>query len=213
MPNAAPHFSILLPTYNRAEFLARSLGSVLAQHESSWELLVADDGSTDDTAAVLAGWCHKEPRIRAWHHPNRGQAASRNRLLQEARAPWIAFLDSDDEFEPDHLARHREAIEAGPDVDVWVSSMRVVGSSMVPCAHNPGRDIHLDDCIGVGMLVLRRQVLLGVQGFPDLPYGEELALMQRLLASGAQRGCLARRTYVYHRSHAHSLTQRPKQPA
>ena len=213
MPTDTPHFSVLLPTYNRADFLARSVGSVLAQHESSWELLVADDGSTDGTPDVLAHWCRHDPRIRAWQHANRGQAASRNRLLQEARAPWIAFLDSDDELEPDHLARHREAIEAEPDVDVWVSSMRVVGSSMVPCAHTTGRDVHLDDCIGVGMLVLRRQVLLDVEGFPDLPYGEESALMQRLLATGAHRGCLARRTYVYHRSHAQSLTQRLTQPA
>ncbi len=206
-------FSILMPTFNRASFLGRALASVLAQHETQWELLIADDGSGDSTPSVLSHWRQHDPRIRTWRHDNRGQAASRNRLLGQAQAPWIAFLDSDDELEPDHLARHREAIEADPAVDVWLSPMRVVGSSMVPCAQSPGEDIHLDDCIGVGMLVLRRQAMLAAGGFPDVAYAEESALMQRLLAIGARRGNLARRTYVYHRSHPESLTRAMTHPA
>ncbi len=207
MNAVSPRFSILLPTFNRAGFLGRALASVLAQHDTGWELLIADDGSGDETADILANWRQRDPRIRTWRHANRGQAASRNRLLLEARAPWVAFLDSDDEIEPDHLARHREAIEADPGVDIWVSPMRVVGSPMVPCAEKPGEHVHLDDCVGVGMLVLRRELMLAVGGFPDLAYAEESALMQRLLANGGQRGYLARRSYVYHRSHAGSITR------
>ncbi len=213
MSAPVPRFSILMPTFNRASLLGRALVSVVAQHETDWELLIADDGSADGTPGLLADWRQREPRIRTWRHDNRGQAASRNRLLRQARAPWIAFLDSDDELEPDHLARHREAIEAEPAVDLWLSPMRVVGSSMVPCAQNPGEDIHLDDCIGVGMLVLRRDVLLAAGGFPEIAYAEESALMQRLLANGVRRGHLARRTYVYHRGHAGSLTHGRPLPA
>ena len=84
---------------------------------------------------------------------------------------------------------------------------------MVPCAEKPGEDIHLDDCIGVGMLVLRREVMLAAGGFTDVAYAEESALMQRLLANGGQRGYLARRSYVYHRSHAESLTRGTTLPA
>lgn len=207
-----PHFSLLMPTFNRAGLLERALDSVLAQHETQWELLIADDGSTDATPRVLAQWRLREPRIRTWRHENRGQAASRNRLLHCARAPWIAFLDSDDELEPDHLARHREAIQADPAVDVWLSPMRVVGDPMLPCAETPGRTVHVDACIGVGMLVLRREAMLSVGGFPDIDYAEEAALMRRLVADGARCGHLARRTYVYHRSHAASLTRRAAQP-
>ncbi len=208
-----PRFSILMPTFNRAGFLGRSLVSVLAQQETAWELLIADDGSGDGTPGVLAHWRQRDPRIRTWRHDNCGQAASRNFLLQQSRAPWIAFLDSDDELDPDHLARHREAMQADPSVDIWLSPMRVVGSPMVPCAQNPGEDIHLDDCIGVGMLVLRRDVMLAAGGFPDLAYAEESALMQRLLANGGRCGHLARRSYVYHRSHAESLTRDAAQSA
>jgi glycosyltransferase involved in cell wall biosynthesis len=209
-----PQFSIITPTFNRAGLLDRALASVLAQNDPDWELLVADDGSTDATPALLTRWCRRDPRIRSWRHDNRGQAASRNRLLPLARAPWIAFLDSDDELEPHHLARHREAITAEPAVDVWLSPMRVVGDSRVPCAENPGEDIHLDDCIGVGMLVVRREAMLAAGGFPDLPYAEEAALLQRLEANGALLGHLTDRSYVYHRSHAESLTRtRARHPA
>ncbi|GAB2506284.1 glycosyltransferase family 2 protein [Arenimonas alkanexedens] len=196
-----------MPTFNRAGLLERALASVLQQHDPDWELLVADDGSDDGTPGLLARWRTREPRVRSWRHNNRGQAASRNRLIGLARAPWIAFLDSDDELEPRHLGRHRAAIRANPSVDVWQSPMRVVGSQTVPCANIPGADIHLDDCIGVGMLVIRRTTLVAAGGFPDVSYAEETALMQRLVAQGAQRGHLPDRSYVYHRSHAESLTR------
>ena len=101
-----PLFSIMLPTHNRAELLGRALASVVAQQEPRWELLIVDDGSTDSTWPLLCDWRVREPRLRCWWQSNRGQSASRpvgqsasrNRMLQAAQAPWIVFLDSDDEF-------------------------------------------------------------------------------------------------------------------
>lgn len=167
---------------------------------------MADDGSTDDTWALLGRWWANEPRIRRWRHSNRGQAASRNRLLEEARGEWIAFLDSDDELHPSHLALRRQAIEAQPSIEMWLSPMRVVGSPLVPCMQEHGRMIHVDRCIGVGMLLVRREALLAIGGFPDLGYAEESGLLLRLQAAGISTGRLGARTYVYHRGHASSLT-------
>ncbi len=202
----SPQFSIILPTYNRASLLERALSSVVAQSEPDWELLVADDGSTDETPALLGRWQARDDRIRSWRHPNRGQAASRNRKLEHAHGQWLAFLDSDDELHPDHLAVRRQAIEAQPWIELWMSPMRVVGSPLVPCVVEPGRMIHVDRCIGVGMLLVRREAMLAIGGFPDVGYGEESGLMQRLLARGILSGRLDARTYVYHRGHARSLT-------
>ncbi len=202
----SPQFSIILPTFNRASLLGRALSSVLAQSEPDWELLVADDGSTDATWDLLQEWQAHDRRIRCWRHSNRGQAASRNRMLAQAAGQWIAFLDSDDELHPGHLALRRQAIEAQPAVDVWISPMRVVGSPLVPCLLRPDRMIHVDRCIGVGMLLVRRDSLLAVGGFPDMRYGEEAALMQKLWASGSRAARLAARTYTYHRGHPSSLT-------
>ena len=202
-----PLFSIIMPTYNRATLLGRALSSVVSQKEPSWELLVADDGSTDETWPLLCDWLARDERVRCWRHDNRGQSATRNRLLAEARAPWIGFLDSDDEFEPLHLARRREAIESDLTVDMWISPMRVVGNPLVPCHHHPGQMIHVDNCLGVGMIVVRREAILAVGGFPEIRYAEDSALVKKLVVGGVRSRRLDERSYVYHRDHADTITQ------
>ncbi|WEN14244.1 glycosyltransferase family A protein [Rhodanobacter sp. AS-Z3] len=201
-----PFFSIIVPTYNRARLLDRALESVLAQHESSWELLVADDGSTDGTWAALCDWTRRDDRVRCWRHANRGQAATRNALLERARGNWVAFLDSDDELLPDHLALRRKAITELPATQLWLAPMRIVGNPLVPCCVHPGEMIHIDHCLGVGMLTIRREAILQAGGFPEIGYAEDSALMRRLLASGMRIGRLTQRSYVYHRSHVDSVT-------
>lgn len=201
-----PFFSIVVPTYNRARLLDRALESVLAQQETSWELLIADDGSTDGTWASLCDWKRRDERVRCWRHANRGQAASRNELLKHATGSWVVFLDSDDEFLPDHLALRREAIASRPSTDMWISPMRIIGNPWVPCCKHPGEMIHIDRCMGVGMLTVRRGAILQAGGFPDLHYAEDAVLMTRLLATGLRTQWLPQRSYVYHRNHSDSIT-------
>lgn len=195
-----------MPTFNRVGFLDRAVSSVLAQDETAWELLVADDGSTDESWPLLRGWQASDRRIRCWQHANRGQSATRNRLLAKAQAPWIVFLDSDDEFEPAHLSKRREAIASDSDVDLWISPMRVVGDPLVPCSKHRGQMIHVDVCVGVGMIVVRREAILEAGGFPELAYAEDTAMVSRLVIGGARVGQLALRSYVYHRDHADTIT-------
>jgi glycosyltransferase involved in cell wall biosynthesis len=201
-----PMFSIILPTYNRAHLLDRALASVLGQQEQSWELLIADDGSIDGTWASLCDWTRRDRRLRCWRHANRGQAASRNAILQHARGDWVVFLDSDDEFLLEHLALRRQAITSRPAVQLWISPMHIVGSPLVACQIHQDRMIHIDRCIGVGMLTVRREALLSVGGFPELDYAEESALMTRLLADGVTCQRLPHRSYVYHRDHTDTIT-------
>ena len=93
-----PQFSILVPTYNHADYLAEALDSLLAQTVRDWEAIVVNDGSTDHTAEVLARYTAKDPRIKAFAQPNGGTAAALNRALAEARGTWICWLSSDDIF-------------------------------------------------------------------------------------------------------------------
>jgi glycosyltransferase involved in cell wall biosynthesis len=95
-----PKVSIILPTYNRADTIMRAIRSVQAQTFQDWELIVVDDGSTDDTASLIAA---VEPRMVLIRQPNRGFTEARNAGIRAARSPYIAFLDSDDEFMPHHL--------------------------------------------------------------------------------------------------------------
>jgi GT2 family glycosyltransferase len=128
-------------------------------------------------------------------------------MIGYARGSWIVFLDSDDELEPDHLARHRKAIEESPSVELWISPMRVVGHPLVPCARRPGQWVQIVHCIGVGMLAITRLSLLAVGGFPDLDYAEESVLISRLRATGIRQRRLHERTCVYHREHADAITR------
>jgi glycosyltransferase involved in cell wall biosynthesis len=91
-----------ITTYNRASFLPRALESVFAQTLDDYEVLVVDDGSTDETQAALAPY---RDRIRYVRQENAGRSAARNRAVGEARTPYISFLDSDDRWLPDKLAR------------------------------------------------------------------------------------------------------------
>ena len=123
MPSATgiPAVSVVLPTYNRAHLLPRAIQSVLDQTYTDFELLVVDDGSTDETPAVMESFT--DDRIRyIRYEPNRGANAARNVGIRAARAPYIAFQDSDDDWFPEKLERCMAVWEdAGPEVGVVYS--------------------------------------------------------------------------------------------
>ena len=97
--------SIIMPSYNTGRFLTETIESVLAQSYSAWELIIVDDCSTDNTDDIVNQYLTDE-RIRyIKNDTNSGAAVSRNRALREAKGKWIAFLDSDDLWEPDKLKK------------------------------------------------------------------------------------------------------------
>lgn len=99
---AAPFFSVIIPVYNRARVLKAALESVRAQSFQDFEILVVDDGSRDDPRAVADAF--GDARIRFIRQDNAGGGAARNTGIEQARGDFLAFLDSDDVFLPDHLA-------------------------------------------------------------------------------------------------------------
>lgn len=118
-----PLVSIVLPTHDRAGLVGDAVRSVLAQSSGDWELVVVDDGSTDDTLEVLAGF--DDPRIRVLEKPHRGHAAARNVALAAARGEVIAYLDSDDRYHPDYVRALVAAYE-DPAVECGVAAAMVV---------------------------------------------------------------------------------------
>lgn len=97
--------SVIMPSWNTADFIAGSIRSVIDQSYANWELLIVDDCSTDDTDDVVRPFL-ADPRIRYYkNEKNSGAALTRNRAMREARGEWIAFLDSDDLWMPDKLEK------------------------------------------------------------------------------------------------------------
>jgi len=95
--------SVIIPTYNHAHYLPYAIQSVLGQGYINWEAIVIDDGSTDNTASVISKFA--DPRIRYIYQENKGLAATRNTGIEAAQGKYLAFLDADDEWEPEFLER------------------------------------------------------------------------------------------------------------
>lgn len=107
-----PRVTVVIPTYNRAQFIAEAIQSVLEQTFRDFELIVVDDGSTDDTAAVVSRFT--DPRLRYIYQTNQERSAARNHGLRLARGEYVAFLDSDDVWLPAKLEHQVALLDARP---------------------------------------------------------------------------------------------------
>ena len=112
--------SVVIPAYNASRFLAETLESVLGQTLPPDEILVIDDGSTDDTAAIAESF---PPPVRVFRRPNSRQGASRNFGVQQATSEWIAFVDADDLWRPNKLQRQMEELSKQPEADVCYTGL------------------------------------------------------------------------------------------
>jgi len=102
--SGAPRVSVVVPLHNKGPYILRSLRSIAAQTEGDFEAIVVDDGSTDNSPAVVDEFLPSDRRFRMIRQANAGPGAARNRGVAEARAGMVAFLDADDEWLPMHLA-------------------------------------------------------------------------------------------------------------
>lgn len=105
--------SVIIPTYNRSRYVSKAIDSVLAQTYANYEIIVVDDGSTDNTKSVLDPY---QDIIRYFHQENAGVSATRNLGIKESKSEWIAFLDSDDEWLPKKLEEQVNFINKHPEV-------------------------------------------------------------------------------------------------
>ncbi|QIL75321.1 glycosyltransferase family 2 protein [Hymenobacter sp. HDW8] len=109
--------SVILPVYNQEKYVAQTIESILAQTYSEFELLIHDDGSTDDSASIIRRYAAQDTRIRASYGANAGKCDSTNLLVKQAQGHWCAFLDADDEMLPERLAQQLAYHQAHPEVD------------------------------------------------------------------------------------------------
>jgi glycosyltransferase involved in cell wall biosynthesis len=133
MNKRSPLVSVVIPAYNAARYLTGSIPSVLAQTWTDFELIVVNDGSTDATEACVESF--RDDRIRLVSQANRGLAGARNGGIRAARGEFIAFLDADDLWHPEKLARHVAHLQSQPSVGVSYSASAFMDDQ--------GRDMHL----------------------------------------------------------------------
>lgn len=119
-----PLVSIVMPCYQNGQTLWRTVRSIQAQTEADWELIAVDDGSSDDTLAVLTRLAQDEPRMRVIHQENWGVSAARNAGIGAARGAWLSFVDADDHLLPHALAHLLSLTDAQTDIACGAYVMR-----------------------------------------------------------------------------------------
>lgn len=190
--------SVVIPLYNKGPFVDRALKSVQAQTLTDWELIVVDDGSTDNGPVIVES-CG-DTRVRLVRQANAGVSAARNHGVSLAGSDYVAFLDADDYWAPTHLQHLQEAIEQLPDCVAWASAYYVVPESGQPRlirlpADQSGRIVELTDYfaqirsyeppIHSSAILVKRDVMLALGGFPlGVSVGEDIVMWSRLACAG-----------------------------
>ncbi len=125
--NECPHdarVTVIVPCFNYGHFIAASLESVAHQTYRHWECIVVDDGSTDDTKEIVAGFMAVDERFRYLYQPNKGMSAARNAGMREASGAYLQFLDADDLLERRKIEAQVGFLEENPDVDIVYGDAR-----------------------------------------------------------------------------------------
>jgi glycosyltransferase involved in cell wall biosynthesis len=182
-----PEVCVIIPTYNRRAMVCDAIDSVLAQSFAEFELIIIDDGSTDGTVEQLA---RIDETIRIERLEHRGPAAARNRGVEKARAPLIAFLDSDDLWAPAKLERQLAFMRDNPDCaisqtnEIWIRQGRRVNPGL---RHRKrGGDIFIDSLrtclISMSATIMRTDLFRSLGGFDEsMDAAEDYDLWLRIL--------------------------------
>lgn len=220
--------SVIVPSYNYGHFIGATLESLQAQTFANWECIVIDDGSTDDTAAVVSRFAGTDPRIKFLQQQNRRQAVARNNGLTQARGKYVQFLDADDLLEPRKLELQVRFLEEHPEVDIVYGDTRYFTSERPqellytmygenipwqPKISGAGRDMLLPlvrrNTIIVGATLTRRAIVERAGPFDEgLPPVEDWDFWIRCALTGANfRYEEFEQTWLLVRSHASSSSK------
>lgn len=191
MDTSSVHISIIIPLYNKRSAITRTIQSVLAQSFQDFEIIVVDDGSTDDSYSVVSKM--DDARIRLIHKENGGVSSARNVGIRAAKYPIVALLDGDDYWEPTFLEEQLALIEEFPEAGMWgVNYAFVKGDKCDPCRQGMGSGFrgYVDgyfssshnDLFCSSSVVIRRDVFEKVGFFDErIASSEDLDMWYRII--------------------------------
>ena len=189
-----PQVSVVMPVYNGEQYLAEAIESVLAQSFTDYDFIIVDDGSEDNSAAIVRSFAARDRRIRLIQlERNVGHGGARNAGLAAARGEYVAGQDSDDISLPERLDKQARVLQANPDIGAVGVYARVVSADLQPIHDREPPERHaeivLDHFIGMlsapfqhATLMMRRSLVLEVGAYDEsLRYSVDCDLMTRLL--------------------------------
>jgi predicted nucleic acid-binding Zn-ribbon protein len=212
------HVSIVIPARNAAGTIADALESLCAQTCDTWEAIVVDDGSTDETARIADRFAERDSRIRVIRQAGAGESGARNTGIGHARHEWLLFLDADDWISPLHLERLTGELERHPELDaVHCGSVRVspdltqVSDNYVPPTGDLFPTLARRAAFPVHACIVRRSLVEKVGRFDtSLRKSADWDLWQRIARTGARFGGV-RDVLAFYRMQPHSASMEAEQ--
>lgn len=206
-------FSVVIPLYNKASHIRRTIDSVLAQSVKDFELIIVNDGSTDDSEKIVKQY--HDPRIRLISQFNAGVSTARNRGIKKANYPYIAFLDADDVWDNDFLENIEKLIIDFPGADVYATGIRisragkkleVYKSTIIPSHPWQGIMKNFFECLAADFypissssVCVKKELLEKLNGFDEnLKIGEDIDMWTRLFLV-ADIAFTTQPSAIYHR--------------
>jgi glycosyltransferase involved in cell wall biosynthesis len=202
----APAVSVVLPFRNEAAYLSDCLLSIQAQTLSEWELLAIDDGSGDDSAAIVQSFAAGDPRVRLLRPGRVGLVAALNLGIAQARAPLLARMDADDLMQPDRLRAQHDHLRADPGLALAATQVEpfpaeevrggyleyVRWQNGVLTPEQVAAEIYVESPFAHPSVMARTEILRAAGGYTDGPFPEDYELWLRLHAAGHRMGKVPR---------------------
>ena len=203
-----PFFSIVVTTYNRELLLKRALESLVAQVEMDWEAVIVDDESTDNTYSQVLPYLNEHRNFKYLQMVHGGESRAKNEGILASKGRFVTFLDSDDEYHPEHLASRKEILLLNPEVSFLYGGVKIIGNMFVPDRTDRNRIISLYDCVIGGSFFIERNTLIEMKGFGDILLGPDADLFERAKEAGVKMMKTDQPTYIYHHDTVDSITNR-----
>lgn len=211
-----PLISVIIPAYNSAHFIGESIESVIDQTFDDWELLIINDGSTDQTKEIVNQYCRDDDRIKLISRDNSGVSVSRNFGASLAKGDLIAFLDADDRWLPDKLAIHFEYMKQWSDVSVSFSRVEFLTHHGLPTEKvancqltglRPEHFLYTNPTVTVSNIVIRRLIFRALNGFDEtINYSEDIEFLFRCACYQGMRIEGIDQRLVQYRTHSTGLS-------
>ncbi len=212
--------SVVIPLYNHSRYIEEALESVLAQTSPALEIIVVDDGSTDDSAILAEAVARRYPdSMVIWSQPNQGAHAALNAGIARARGEYIAILNSDDAWHPERLRQCSETIGNAAAVATAIEFFDSAGACINDAWYREARSFFdtYDDLplalingnfiMTTSNLFARRAAIMDVGGFSNLRYAHDLDLFLNLIANGGELKLLDSALLRYRRHDANTISE------
>ncbi len=201
--NFTPLVSVILPTFNREKLLKRAIDSVINQTYNFWELIIADDGSEDNTFEIIKKYQKHFQNIRYFRHSNRKLPLTLNAGIQASMGDYLTFLGSDDEYKKEHIQLRVEEI-MNENIDFIHGGVEIIGDPYVKDKNDKSKMIHLNDCTIGGTFFAKKEVFVNLNGFKDIEYSEDSEFFERVLSKYKIKK-VNYPTYIYYRDTPDSI--------